>query len=249
MSVIKFDVSSSDPEAAEAGSFESPKPGIYAAKIKSMTPGYSKGGDGKEDKSRPRIEVVFQITDRQFKGSQMWYYLTFGENALWKLDQFLQVFGLANKNKRTGEMDTNKLVNKPCRLRVKAGKDLDGNYRGDIAAVLKPGEDGGSGEDEGDIFSEPKEEAAADLNEMAEEQEDTPTDASDDEIIEDEIIEEVAETIQQLSEDDLKAMPAAELGPLAKEMGIVTKGKKKSEVIAEIMAGPLASEDDDEMPF
>lgn len=84
---------------------------------------------------------------------------------------------------------------------------------------------------------------------MAEEQETTPADTSVDEIIDDEIIDdEVPEAVEPspLTEDDLKAMPAAELGPLAKEMGIVTKGKKKSEVIAEIMAKPA---DDDEMPF
>lgn len=256
MPVIEFDVSSSDPEAAVAGTFESPKPGIYPALVKSMTPGFSKGKDGNEDKNRPRIEVIFQVTGPQFKGSQLWYYLTFGESALWKLDQFLQVFGIATKNRRKGKFDTNKIVNKPCKVRVRAGKDLDGNYRGEVAAVLPPGDDTPTGADDDteDIFGtsetttdgdEPPDDQA-----IAEEEPSAESGDDDDDMIIDDTEED---TSAPLTEEDLKAMTPPEVAEVAKEFEIPVKGKKKSQVIAEILEAAAAqainSDDDEEMPF
>lgn len=146
MAKIKFDVSGSDPAKALA-SGEVPKPGLYNAILISAEPGFKKGDDGTPDKSAPRLEPIVRINHPGAKspdgedanGGMMYDYLSFTEASQWKMDQFLQAFGLADAKKRKGVLDTDKLKSRPCRIRVKAGT-WEGNYSPKIAAWLPAGE-------------------------------------------------------------------------------------------------------------
>lgn len=150
MPKIKFDLRGTDPEKAKEGAFEDPKPGVYRALVKEMNAGFSKDDDGKPDKSRPRVEVVFEIIDHKYKGARLWLYLTFGDGyPAQKMDQFLQAFGIASKDKRTGEFNTDDIVNKACKIRVKGGTRADNSYRAEVGAVFA---DDGATNDVDDLF-------------------------------------------------------------------------------------------------
>ncbi len=257
--VIEFDVSNSDPEAAiSSGNFESPQPGIYTVAVKSVTAGFSKNSDGSLDKNRPRVEVIFQVQDPPYKGSQLWYYLTFGEAALWKLDQFLQVFGIATANKRKGSFKPAQVEGKRCKVRIRAGKDQHNNYRGEVAAVLPLTAEASNGAsatsaDDADIFgdSDSDSPAASDV-EVAQgspaDRIEAEQETSDDDLFADD--DSGGEPSQPTyTEAELKPMQPAQIGEIAKSLGIPVKGKKKSEVIREILEKQMANDDDEEMPF
>lgn len=252
--VIEFDVSNSDPEAAiSSGNFESPQPGIYTVAVKSVTPGFSKNNDGSLDKNRPRVEVIFQVQDPPYKGSQLWYYLTFGEAALWKLDQFLQVFGIATANKRKGSFKPSQVEGKKCKVRIRAGKDNSNNYRGEVAAVLPlTAESNGasaSSADDADIFGDSDTGTDDTVIEgtATEATNETVDEPSDDDLFADESADEPA--TPTYTEAELKPMSPPQIGEIAATLGISVKGKKKSEVIREILEKQMANDDDEEMPF
>lgn len=154
---IKYDLSDSDGSEAFKGG-ESPKPGVYGAKVKECKLGYRKGSDGKPDKDAPRLEVTLEIQDKPYKGSLLWDYLTFTKASQWKLDQFLQAVGVAGeKNKRKGELDPDKVVGKKIKIRVKADSNQAGEYRGKVGAYLKSGDDGDDEGSEDEDFDVPEE--------------------------------------------------------------------------------------------
>lgn len=171
MPKVKFDVSGSDPDKAASGSFEPPKPGVYKAKIAELKPGFTDN-----DKTRPRLEVVVEITDKRFLGSRLWDYISFGEASQWKLDQFLQAMGLADKKKRKGTFDTDLLLNKPLKVRVK-GETFNEEYRARLNAYISwDGEDDGSDEEADETADEEVEEVEdeVEVEEEAEEVEEEP---------------------------------------------------------------------------
>lgn len=153
MPKVKFDVSDSDPDEATK-SPEPPKPGTYKCKLVECTPGFKLKDDGKPDKTKPRLEVRYSVIGRikdgggvetkgDFVGYQLRDWLTFGDNEYTKrrLDQFLQAFGVATKTKRAGEFDTDKIVNKLCKVRVRGEQYTpeggDPQYQARVAAVFK----------------------------------------------------------------------------------------------------------------
>lgn len=143
MPVIKYDVTGSDPDRA-LQNFEPPKPGVYLAKIKECNPHLAKGQDGKPDKSRPSLEVILSIeTPGDFKGSQLWDYVSLSEEAKWKMDQFLMAVGQATKTeRRKGQFKTEDQIGKLVKVRVVAdtgeGKTPYGgdNYRPRVGALM-----------------------------------------------------------------------------------------------------------------
>lgn len=142
MPKIKTDVSGVDEAEAKAfgaGSGESPKPGIYRAKVLTCTPGYAKGDDGDADKKRPRLEITYAIQGGEFNGSQLWDYIilpahdSFGDAAKKRMFQFVRAVG-----QKPGEsLDTDKAEGKLVRVRVRSGTKQDGSYRGEFSAVFK----------------------------------------------------------------------------------------------------------------
>lgn len=153
MAKIKYDVSGVDhKKAKEAVSFEQPTPGVYPAIVKEMNPGFSKGDDGKPDKTRPRVEVIFTVTGKKFKGAQLWYYLTFGDGyPKEKFDQFLQAFGVNTTKKAKGDFDTDDFIGEACKIHVRAGKSQSGEYRGEVSNVVEHDDADDDDDDDGDL--------------------------------------------------------------------------------------------------
>lgn len=124
MATIKYDVS--DVEAGGGG--EQPQPGMYKGKIVSVTHRTQKAnGDPAND-----LEVVVDIGGNY---SRQWTYIGLNKNTAWKLREFTDAMGLKPK----GEIDPKKLEGKPVSVKIAADKDLDGNYRGKIKNLFKPG--------------------------------------------------------------------------------------------------------------
>lgn len=148
MTKLKFDVSASDADKAVAGAGMSPQPGMYHAKIAEINERDGRGDDGRPDPDRPMLEVVYQIVkadkkaNDKFKGSRVWSYLMLPghpsyEQTVWKIDQFLQAVGVANKRKRKGTFDPEEHVDGDVTIVVRAGKNQNDEYRGEIAQVLQ----------------------------------------------------------------------------------------------------------------
>lgn len=198
MTKVRYDVTDSDPdEAVKVRSFESPKPGMY---LMAVTECEVSGSGGDPDK--PMLRVVLEIEDadkksnQQFVGNSMWYYPllpghpSYDGFPMQKTDQFLLAVGVASKRKRKGQFDTDDIVGVEIVGQVRAGKNQDGEYRGEIANVLAYDEDewaarkdsDTSSDDDDEEYDEPAmpddeddEEPEAD---EAEEQDDEVTDYS-----------------------------------------------------------------------
>lgn len=315
MAKIKFQV---EPEAFDStGIAEAPKPDVYEAKINQINAGYSKDDNGQEDKSRPRLEVIYEITDDKAKtrgvdggsalGAWVWDYVTFGKESQWKLAQFTKAFGLADKSKPAGEFDTAKLAEKvtdidkngkkvtketkhpgaKCKLRIGAGRNQDGGYKAKVNSILPIGGDGDSsgefdteeesivdesteseGYTEADLKAMPTSELKEVVNAFneagyelvikgkkkseviamileAQEAANAAAEGGDDEMVDDEE-EMVEDEPSGYSEEDLRAMPTADLKEVAKTLNISFGGKKKGEVIAAILEAQSSSGGDDE---
>jgi hypothetical protein len=180
---VKFDVSGSDPADATRD-FEPPKPGVYKAKVAEINPGFSRDDDGKPDKSRPRLEVVYRIQDKKYANAPVWDYLSFSDASQWKLDQFLQAVGISSKTKRKGEFDTDKVAGKKIvKVRI-IGETRNGAYRARVGGVFKYNKDDDEELDsEEDVDEEVEDEDVDDTEEEdeTEESEDEDTDEEEDE--------------------------------------------------------------------
>lgn len=220
MAKIKFDVTSSDPDKAGGANFEDPKPGVYRAKVKEVNQTYAKNRDtGKPDKDRPMLEVVFAFEEAKY--GNIWDYITFTEASAWKMDQFLQAFGVASSKKRKGTFDTDDIVGSSCKLRVKADS-YNGEYRARVGAVIPLLEDDDLVDDD-EEYDEPEED---DYDEDEEEELEEDDDEEDE--------EEEESGYDDMSIKALKAeLQARELK---------TTGKR--EALIERLV-----EDDEEMPF
>lgn len=228
MPKIKIDTSGVSEDEAKAfgsGSGESPRPGVYKAKVIEVNPGYAKDGDGGPDKKKPRLEVIYQIQGGEFGGSQLWEYVilpgheSFGDSAKKRMFQLLRAVGL---KPTLSELDTDKLVNKAVRVRVRKGTNQEGDYRGEFGAVFK------------DSDSDIKLTSTA-----------AAKDDSDDELIDDDeaVLDDeggTEETDWDARKVELAAMSAPDLKAIAKEWKDngwdLTIGGTKSELVDKIIA-------------
>lgn len=237
MVVVKFDVRSSDPEAARAGTYEQAPPGVYKAKAVSFE--LTKPKNERTGKPDPKREdmwiVVYEITNPAGKYSRLYDRMVQSEASQWKTDQFLQAFDIANQTKRTGQFDSKKMVEgKPCKIRVRTQKS-NPEYV-EIGAVIgwDPDE-----EDEEDLDGETG-------DELEEEE------IEDDEVEEEEESEEEEEEEPEgYSEADLQGMDLAGLNEVLLAYGEETpkayKGlKAKIARILEIQPAALSGENEEE---
>src|SRR5262252_8956475 len=156
MPTVKFDVSQSDPDRAKG--FVPPTPGVYGAIIRECKPGYKADGNGKPDKDAPRLEIVVEITqskNKQFKGARLFDYISFSEAAQWKMDQFLQVLGIATIKKRKGQFKTEDVVGMPVKIRVR-GDTFNGEYSAKIGSYLEAEDEDILDDTEEDEYDEEK---------------------------------------------------------------------------------------------
>lgn len=152
MTKVQYDVTESDPETAAqlSSGFESPRPGNYHGEILEMN---VKGSGG--DPNKPMLEVIYELTaadkpdNQRFveNKSRLWaYYLLPGHPSyagfvVQKTDQFLLAAGIATAKRRKGNFDTSDAEGVEVGIVVRAGKNLDGDYRGEVGSVF-PVEEG-----------------------------------------------------------------------------------------------------------
>jgi hypothetical protein len=234
-------------QASKSGDFEEAPPGLYTATLEEINPGFSKGDDGKEDKSRPYLECIYKITgvgregtapDKTF--SRLWDYVTFGEAAEWKQAQFGMALGLpmSPSGSIEGSIETEPgkpgtVIGTTVLIRVKRGTDLEGNYRGKIAWVGN--KDSATKGETSSVFADDEEETGP-ANPF--------DDASGD------------ETADYVTEEQLLAMEPKELGDLAREFDLdpadllVRKGKSvdvaatQAAIVAAVLAAQGAGDTD-----
>lgn len=231
--VIKFDLSGADEETWEQGDgriSEPPKPGIYKMLVREINPGYSKDDSGKEDKGRPRLEVILE-TVADAKGSKealatmghdggdcagawCWDYVSFSKASEWKQAQFFKAIGEGSPKKAKGKFNAEKHEGKTfVKVRVKAGSNQDGDYQPKVAAMW------------------PWEGDNADV----------------DEDIDAELDGDAGEEAEEHTEEELRAMDRDDLLAAAKAAGVeVVKGKKKNTYVQEILAAQEAAEEDED---
>jgi hypothetical protein len=226
VSEIKYDVTGVDHEKSRARTGEPPKPGVYRCKIRELNPGFSKGEDGKPDRSRPRIEVIAEVIDERYQGAYLYSYLTYDENSKWKFDQFLQAMGFDTEKNEKGKFKTEKMVGKTLKIRVRAGSNQSGEYRGEVGSFLP---------DDGEEDTSEDEEALEDMS-----------DENDEELLEEEE-EDLVEEEEEDREAELSAMSVDDLKPIAKDLGITLSGKTKKTLIEAILEAETAAEGEEEV--
>lgn len=234
MAKIKFDVKDVNPSDSQAwgGGGEPPKPGNYRFKVREVNPGFSKGDNGAPDKSRPRLEVIYECLDAKYKGFPVWDYISFSDGHKPKLDQFLMAVGVATERKRTGEFDPAKLAGKTVKVRIRGGKNNDGDYRAEVSSVFPDTGDDGDGSVSDDELTDDEE--LMDGEEIAEDEELMDDDDGE---IEEEGDDRRAE-LEELKVDDLK--------PIAKGLDIKLAGHNKASLIDAILEAEAEQEDGDE---
>jgi hypothetical protein len=131
---IKYD--NTDVESGGGG--ESPQPGMYPGKVISVKHRTQKSnGDPCND-----LEVVVDVGE-EYK--RLWTYIGLEKNTAWKMREFTDAVGLPAKGELTAAK-IKSLEGKPVSVKVAADTDLDGEYRGKVKNLFKPGADGGKAE-------------------------------------------------------------------------------------------------------
>lgn len=213
-------------DAKDQGDFVEAPPGYYVAKLTSCEGHYAKT-DGKEDKSKPSLECIWQPVGvgrenekPDVRYSQIWDYVSTKDDpdVHWKQAQFAAAVGLGDGSKNVNTTkDTKEFLGTLALIRVKGGKNLQGEYRAKIGWM------GPLEGDEADAFDE--EDDAEDTGE---------------ETFEDDAAEEEGYTA-----GDLQAMDRDEFKALCEQYEIKVKGKKKSELIDLVLQAQLEADDDD----
>lgn len=224
MTAIKYDLSGQDPdESVKVATRESPQPGMYVCTILELNQKEAKSGAG------PQLEVVLEVTDadkaknKVFAGSRLWSYVMLpGHDSwdvtAWKLDQLLQALGVASKRKRKGAFDPDKHVGEEVLVQVRAGKNQNNEYRGEVGAILQYDEDAWeSGDDEDDEDEEYSEDTEYEDEDEADE-----------------------------DEDPRQSMTLAALRKEARELGVAVKGLDRDELIEAIEEAESESDEDED---
>jgi hypothetical protein len=141
--MVKLKVDHRDVTEEERGSVGSfappPPPGIYPYRVEAFNDGFSRGEDGKDDKTKPRFEAVLSCAVEKHAGSKLWaYFLQEGHPSYNKkdkaaLDQFFVATGALSAKKRTGTIDTDKDVVGSL-ISVQVGEDRQADANGDKRA-------------------------------------------------------------------------------------------------------------------
>lgn len=258
MAIIKITASGEDTARAEgSGDFVLPKPGLYHVKLTEVKPGYSKDGDGEEDKTRPYLECIYTIVGEGKEGTKpdanygnLWDYVTFGGTAGWKRAQFVRAFypdRVKPGEELNEEIDTDELIERVVMARIKheAGRTKDDDKRAKIATLFPIGDDfAAATEGMEDAYGEAADDTPDPFASEPEPEEDGNGDGL-------------------LTAEELEEMTLKDLGAIAKEFDLdptelivrnrakkVDEAKTKEAVIAAILEaqnGPAEGGDED--PF
>lgn len=227
--MAKFKVKAKAEDAAKAGQdtgeFVVPPAGYYHLKIVEANAGYSKT-DGEEDKSKPRIEIVYEIHAVGMDGGhepednygRIWDYVTFGDGyAATRRTEFTEAVHPGAKetieNGGEVELDTDELLERIVIARLKHEKDKQKSeeekktvMRARVATVLPLSAAEGATDDGGpvDFGGDDEEGEAVDEDPFGEEPEE----------------EEGEEESDLLTAEELEAMEPKELSAVAKEFDL-----------------------------
>lgn len=248
---IKASAESFEKAGEDRGDFVVPKNGWYVLQLTELNAGFSKGSDGSEDKKRPRLEAIYQITgvgrDNQAveeNYGNVWDYVSFSDESEWKRAEFLWAHQAVDSKDGDVEMDidTDKFVEEAmpvlARLKQEKGRNADDEPRAKVAKLL-PFTDG----DTADAFGS---DAGG---------EDEDAFGGGEEAGEDELL-----TQEQLEGMDLKELgkiaPEFDLDPndsIVKVRGKVNGAKTKAKLIEAILEAQGADDGEtgteDESPF
>src|SRR3954454_14872234 len=167
MAKVKYDVTGVE----DASDWVQAPVGLYRAQVAETTVGQSNSG-------QPMLTIVFELT-KDGKGKKLkekygriWHRVPlehWEDTAGWtfRLKEFIKALGLKEK----GAFDPEKLEGKEVMLNVRAGKDLDDNYRAEAGKLMPLTSAEDEDEDE-DVEDEDVEEDEDDEDEDAEDEED-----------------------------------------------------------------------------
>ncbi len=230
---IRYDVT--DVEERE---FKPPKPGVYTANIDEIEAGESKAGN-------PQLRIVLKITGGDFNGALLFHYVPTEPDAPGAF-RMLELLKVTGHNRKKGTLDTDSLVGKTIRVRVK-GDSYEGEYTAKVGTLMPPGEDE---EDEEDLSEEPKTAKTTRRRRAAkpepEEEEDDEADDEGEEDEEDLDDEEEGEDGEDEGEgdeeegDDYDEWSITELKEELGNRGLRTAGKKT------VLIGRLRKDDEAE---
>lgn len=135
--MVKVKIQATEEDVAKAGEdlgdFVVPKPGFYVLQLVECTPGFSKDGNGEEDKSRPRLECVYEIVaegkeqaEPKANYGRLWDYVTFSKEAGWSRARFVKAFypdKVKDGKALDVEIDTDEVVERKVFARIKNERD------------------------------------------------------------------------------------------------------------------------------
>lgn len=111
-------------EEAEGGNFEAIPEGIYHAVLEGEV-------EAAEGSKGPYWKWTFKVTDEGFSGRKIWVNTSLAENALWKLKEIFEAFGVPT------DTDTEDLIGKPVKLYLVQRIIEQGNRKGDMGNDVK----------------------------------------------------------------------------------------------------------------
>lgn len=133
---ISLNITSEDLAAAEAGSYSVVPAGsynatIYEAKLEQVKSGPNEG--------KPRLNIQFKLTGEGVENRRVFGYVAlYKAGDFWKTQAFFKALGY---NMQAGTFEVPNpadLAGKPIGVRVKVGKDQDGNDRNEVAGFDAP---------------------------------------------------------------------------------------------------------------
>ena len=93
-------------DGQESRSFDPLPAGVYTVRCADCEARESSNGN-------PMWSVTFEVVDEEYAGRKLWTNLVFVNNALWKVKEFADAFGVS-----AAELDTDMLIGEVCRVAV-----------------------------------------------------------------------------------------------------------------------------------
>jgi hypothetical protein len=132
--------------AQDQGEFVVPRDGYYVLTLKECNDGFSKDEDGKEDKKRPRLECIYEITGVGMEDAaveenygNVWDYVSFSAESGWRRGQWLKAMGLSDGTEEfNDEIETDELIGTRIigRLARQRGRTKDDAPRAKLRSLM-----------------------------------------------------------------------------------------------------------------
>lgn len=267
-----------DPEDAEkigqdSGEFVLPPPGYYVLRIVEANAGFSKT-EGEEDKTKPRIEVVYEIDGIGMDGAgevvdnygRLWDYITFGKGyAGQRRGEFGVALGLGTKEEfkagKKFKADTDELIERKVIGRIKHEKDKVKSeeekktvMRARLASILPlSAADGAIDTSGGEVdFGSEDEDATTDVDPFAEEA--PADDGAGDLLTEEELLamepKDLSNVCKEFDLDPQSLIVKYTSGANKGKVNVEASKKAMAEAVLEAQNGPAGGDDaDDGDPF